>query len=244
MMEKVLIVAGGKGERLRPITNTIAKPMVQVGGKPVLEHNLDLFKKYGFQDFIFALCYLPETIENYFGNGEKFGVKIEYTYENPDKPLGNAGALTLSKDKLNDTFIVTSGDVLRNLDVTTVLKKHKDSKSIVSLVLYKNFKEHPTSMVAFDEKNSVTKFIERPSKEDVKGKFVWTNASFYLLEPKIFDYIGDSEFSDFGYHIFPKLLEAHEKVCAIPKDHYLIDVGTEEKLEQANQDFAKGVIKI
>src|SRR3990172_2732098 len=122
METKVLIVAGGKGERLRPITNTIAKPMVKVGNKPVLEHNLDLFKKYGFKNFIFALCYLPETISDYFGDGKKFGVEIEYTYENPETPLGTAGAITLAKEKIDSTFIVTYGDILRVVDVAEMLK--------------------------------------------------------------------------------------------------------------------------
>lgn len=243
-MTKVLIVAGGKGERLRPITNTIAKPMVKVGDKPVLEHNLNLFKKYGFKDFIFALCYLPETIENYFGSGEKFGVEIEYTYETPDQPLGTAGAITLAKDKINSTFIVTYGDSLRVVDVRKMWKFHKQKKSFATICTYKRFGENPKSMINFDPEGKILEFKERPSVEEINGDFVWANAALYIFEPEIYHYIQEGAAVDFGKDVFPKLLEDGKKVFSFPMEGYFIDIGNKEKLDKANEDFRKGNFSI
>ncbi len=243
-MTKVLIVAGGKGERLRPLTDTIAKPMVTVGGKPVLEHNIDLFKKYGFKNFIIALCYLPETIENYFGTGKQFGVEIEYTYENPETPLGTAGAITLAKDKIDSTFIVTYGDSIRVVDVAEMFKFHKEKGAFVTICTYKRFGENPRSMIKFDDEGRILEFKERPRPEEVIEDFVWANSSLYIFEPEIYHYIKSGEMVDFGKDIFPKLIEDKKHVLAFQMDGYFIDIGTKEKLDQAGVDFAQGLIKI
>src|SRR4030042_6468911 len=189
---KVIIIAGGKGERLRPLTDKIAKPMVKVGPKSVLEHNLDLFKKYGFKDFIFALCYLPETITSYFGDGKKFGVSIDYTFENPEVPLGTAGAITLAREKINDTFIVTYGDSIRVVDVGKMWDFHKEKKAFATICAYKRFGPDPKSMIVFDSSGRIKEFKERPTPEEIKGDFVWANSALYIFEPGIFDYIKES----------------------------------------------------
>src|SRR3989344_1376598 len=110
---KAIIIAGGRGERLRPLTDNIPKPLVEVNGKPILLHTLELLKSHGITEFIIALCYLPERVVSYFGDGSKFGVHITYTYEDQLKPLGNAGAITLSQKYIKETFIVTYADIVR-----------------------------------------------------------------------------------------------------------------------------------
>src|SRR3990167_2612815 len=240
MGSKVIIVAGGKGERLRPLTDTISKPMVTVGGKPVLEHNLELFKKHGFRNFIFALCYLPETISNYFGNGSKFGADIEYTYEDPVKPLGTAGAIGLAKEKINQTFVVTYGDSLRVVDVARMLAFHKEKDAFATICVYKRFGPNPKSMIKFDEEGGILEFKERPSPEEIKEDFVWANGALYILEPEIFSYIKEGEPIDFGKDVFPQLLKDRKKVVAFPMDGYFIDIGNKENLDKANEDFEKG----
>jgi mannose-1-phosphate guanylyltransferase/phosphomannomutase len=134
-MKKItaIIVAGGQGTRLRPLTDTKPKPMVEVAGKPILEHTLNLFKKHGVTDFIFALCYLPQVIIDYFGDGSRFGVSIKYTFEDPNQPLGTAGAILASQGEISSTFIVTYADVLRDLDVKGMINQHLQSGSVATL---------------------------------------------------------------------------------------------------------------
>ena len=244
MNTKVVIIAGGKGERLRPLTNKIAKPMVKVGGKPILEHNLDLFKKYGFKDFIFALCYLPETITSYFVDGKKFGVNIDYTYEDPEKPLGTAGAVTLAKEKINDTFIATYGDSIRVIDVGSMLDYHQEKGAFATICIYKRFGPDPKSMIIFDESGRIKEFKERPKPEELKGNFVWASAAFYIFEPAIFGYIEDGRPVDFGKDVFPALLADKKEIYAFPTEGYFVDIGSWEKLEKANRDFDDGLIAI
>ena len=241
---KVIIVAGGKGERLRPLTEKTAKPMVKVGGKPILEYNLDLFKKYGFKDFIFALCYLPETITFYFGDGKKFGVDIDYTYEDPTQPLGTAGAITLAKDKVSDTFIVTYGDSIRVVDVWKMWNFHKEKGSFATICVYKRFGPDPKSMIIFDSSGRIKEFKERPRPEDIKENFVWANSALYVFETGIFDYIDEGMLVDFGKDVFPRLLSDGKKVLAFPMEGYFVDIGNKEKLGKANEDFKKGLIRI
>ena len=159
-----VIVAGGKGTRLKPITNKIPKPMVKVGDKPILEHILNLFKKQGFTDFVFALCYKPEIITNYFGNGQKFGVNINYTYEKEDQPLGTAGAILPSKKYIKGAFIVTYADILRQLDIKEMIKSGKTIKDSEVLILGITFKENCPDM----RNTKVVDIIEELKDFDVK----------------------------------------------------------------------------
>lgn len=239
MKIKAIIIAGGKGERLRPITERIPKPIIEIDGKPILFHILELLKSHGVKDFVIALCYLPEKIVSYFGDGSKFGVDIKYTYENPLKPLGTAGAITLAKKYIKESFIVTYADIIRELNVTDMIKQHKNTNAFTTLNVYKREGPDPKSMIEFDDTKRILKFIERPTVKDTKGKFVWANGSFYILEPEIFDFIPDSVKSDFGADIFPKLLEEKKALYAYPTKDYFIDIGNLEKLEKAKKTFPK-----
>ena len=234
---QAIIIAGGRGDRLRPITNKIPKPMVEVGGKCILEHTINLLKKNGVTDLILALCYLPETIVDYFGNGEKFGVKIKYTFEDQKNPLGTAGAIRESKNLIKDDFIVTYADILRKLDIEDMIKKHRETNSLATINAYKRYGENPKSMVVFDQNDKISAFRERPTPEDVKGDFVWSNGSFYIFKSNIFDYIGNKGSMDFGKDVFPELISAGEKVYVYRSENYFIDIGTLEKLEKARTTF-------
>src|SRR3989338_5789572 len=186
---KAIIVAGGKGERLRPLTDTLPKPMVEIGGKPLLFHTLNLLKSHDITEFIIALCYLPEKIVSYFGDGSQFGINIKYTYEELLKPLGTAGAITLAKKHIKETFIVTYADIVRELNVTEMIEHHKQTNAFATLNVYKREGPDPKSMIEFDDTKRILKFIERPTVKDTEGKFVWANGSFYILEPEIFDWV-------------------------------------------------------
>ena len=238
---KVIIMAGGRGERLRPLTDTIPKPMIDVNGKPVLEHIVDLFKKFDIKDFIFSLCYLPQVITSYFGDGSKFGIHVDYLIEDPNKPMGTAGGIAIAKKYIKDTFIVTSGDILRKIDVNEIIKFHKRKDSFATLNTYKRFGSDPKSMLVFNKENRIIDFIERPklitNHHSLVTNYVWSNGSFYVFEPEIFDYIPKNKSSDFGKDIFPKLLVDNKKIYAFPTEDYFVDIGNLAKLEIARTTF-------
>lgn len=234
---QAVIVAGGRGERLRPLTENIPKPMVEVKGKPILEHTIDLLRSNGVIDLILALGYLPKVIVDYFGNGEKFGVKIRYTFEDPLKPLGTAGAIRESQKFINNDFVVTYADILRKLDIVDMVKQHKKMGALATINVYKRYGDNPKSMVVFNLDNEITAFKERPVPEEIKENFVWSNGSFYIFTKNVFRYIKNSGSTDFGKDVFPSILMSKEKIYAYKTNDYFIDIGTLEKLEEANKTF-------
>lgn len=234
---KAIIVAGGRGERLKPITDNIPKPMIEVAGKPILLHIIELLKKYGVEEFILALCYLPNVIIDYFGDGRRFGIKISYTFESPSSPLGTAGAISLSRNSINDTFIVTYADILRELDIKKVVDFHKKNKAFATLNIYERQNKRAKSMVIINENNKIVKFIERPNQSKLTKEHIWVNGSFYVLEPEIFDFIPKGKKSDFGADIFPKLLLSKKDLYAYPTTGYFVDIGDMTKLDLARRTF-------
>ncbi len=239
---KAIIAAGGKGERLHPLTDTLPKPMIEVAGKPIIEHIINLFKKNGIADFVITLCYLPEKITDYFGNGRKFGVNIEYIYEKVDFPLGTASNISSAKSLIGSTFIVTYGDILRDLNIADMIKFHKAQNSFTTLNIYKRFGENPKSMITFDQDKKIINFIERPVfpvHKQTSDNFVWANGSFYIFEPGVFDFIPENAFTDFGRDVFPKLLREQKNLYAFSTEGLFIDIGNMEKLEFARKKFAR-----
>jgi len=234
---QAIIVAGGRGERLKPLTNKVPKPMVEVGGKSILEHTINLLKSNGVTDLILALCYLPNVIVNYFGDGKKFGVSIRYTFEEPSKPLGTAGAIKESEKYLKGDFIVTYADILRKLDISEMIKELLFKKSLATINVYRRYGIDPKSMVVFDKNNLITAFKERPSLDEIRGDFVWANGSFYVLNKNVFDYIKDSKSIDFGRDVFPAMIKNEGKIYAFKSDRYFIDIGNLDKLEKARKEF-------
>jgi len=234
---QAIIVAGGRGKRLRPITDTIPKPMVRVAGKPILIHTLDVLRSAGITDYIFALCYLPHVIQDYFGDGSKFGVTIRYIFEDPTHPLGTAGAIKEAEKYVESDVIVTYADIIRELDVKKMIAFHKEQDAFGTLNVYKRFGKDPKSMVLFDKDNTVAQFVERPSAKLLPEDFVWANGSFYIFKKEVFDCIPSGKEYDFGKHVFPELLKENKMLCAFPTDDFFIDIGTKEKLEKAEKHF-------
>lgn len=234
---KAIIVAGGRGERLKPLTDTIPKAMVKVGNKPILEHIVNLLKKHKISEFIFSLCYLPDKIISYFGDGSKFGVKTDYIFEEKNNPLGTAGAILGAEKFINNTFIVVYGDIIRELDIRKMISNHKKSRSIATIAVYKNYASNPKSIIGFDINHRVQRFIERPKAKDKRQKIIWSNASFYVFEPEIFEFIPQNKKSDFGADIFPNLLKKGEKISAFVSKGYFVDIGDPGKLSHARKTF-------
>lgn len=236
---KAIIVAGGRGERLKPLTNKIPKPMIKVNGKPIILHIINLFKKYGISKFVLSLCYLPNIFKEYFGDGSKFGVKINYTFENPNSPLGTAGAILPAKKLINDTFIVTYADILRDLNIKRMVNFHKKNNSFATLNVYSRENKNAKSMVVMDKNKKISQFIERPNKSQLREKYILVNGSFYVLEPGIFNYIPADKKTDFGKDIFPKLLKLNKPLYGFQSEGYFIDIGNLEKLEFARKTFKR-----
>ncbi len=231
-----IIVAGGRGERLRPLTESVPKPMVQVGGKPILLHTIELLKSYGVRDFVLALCYLPEVIKEYFGDGSHFGVSIRYTFEDPLHPLGTAGAIVPAKPFIHSTFIVTYADIIREMDILKMIQFHKENKSTATLHAYNNVSSTFKSTLIFNEDKRLLTFTENESKEQRNDRDIWSNGSLYIFEPGIFKYIHNKKKTDFAKDVFQKMLTEGENISIFQtKDQYFIDIGTIDKLEQAEK---------
>lgn len=234
---KALIVAGGKGERLKPLTNKVPKAMIQIGGRPILEHVINLFKRNGVVDFVLALCYLPESIISYFKDGSKFGVKISYTFEKLNLPLGTAGAILPSKRLISGPFIVTYADILRNLNVKDMIRFHRISKSLATINIYKHKGANFKSSIKFNKDNILTAFDEFENSQDLNKGYKWSNGSLYIFEPEIFKQIPKNRKSDFSKDIFPKLLKLNKKISVYPSSGYFIDIGTIKNKEKFQQDL-------
>jgi D,D-heptose 1,7-bisphosphate phosphatase len=243
---KAVILCAGKGERLKPLTDTIPKPMITINNKPILEYLILLCKKHGFEEIFINTSYLPEKIKEYFGNGEKWGIKITYSYE--PELLGTSGALNNFKEFLNDTFIVIYGDNITDIDLTRMLKFHKKNDALATLALRKKSKEHKAaSFVTVDNKSQLTGIIEKPSDSqfsELCKEFYLSNSGIYILEPNILDYIPEG-FSDFAYDIFPKTIKKGEKLVGFMMDEYYFrEVGKKEKYELAKNELESGKNKL
>jgi mannose-1-phosphate guanylyltransferase/phosphomannomutase len=238
---KAIIIAGGKGERLRPLTDTVPKPMIEVGGKPILERTINLFIEHGVREFIISVCYLPKIIVDYFEDGKRFGVDIQYIYEDENIPLGTAGNIAAAKQFVDTDVIVTYADILRDIDIHKMIGLYKEKDAFGMLNIYKRFGANPKSKVIFDDKKQIMEFIERPGCEDVLDDFVWCNGSFYIFKPEIFDYLPQNARADFGKDIFPMLLNQKKPLFVYQSDGYFIDIGNKEKLEEARRIYSRSL---
>jgi NDP-sugar pyrophosphorylase family protein len=232
MVKKLFILAGGFGTRLRPITYEIPKPLVPVQGKPILTHTIEFFKKFGVTEIIMSIGFLGEKIMDYYGDGSKFGVKIQYITE--DEPAGTAGPLRLIKHLINDEdFFMINGDNLFNLDLNNMIKQHKNTGCIASLALTPV--DDPTSFgVAKLNENKILEFIEKPKIENAPSNLI--NAGVYLFNSKIFNYIPDKTYSKIETEVFPELAKKGELFAYLMQGQWL-PVGTMQEYETAIKDW-------
>src|SRR5271154_5848099 len=174
---KAVIMAGGSGTRVRPLTSALPKPMVPVANKPMAEHIVDLLKKHKFEDIIFTLWYLPDAIRNYFQDGADFGCKIAYSVEE-GKPLGTAGCVKAIQDDLDSTFVVISGDCLTDIDLTDALRFHKEKKSKATIVLKRVENPLEYGVVITDGEHRIKRFVEKPGASEIFSDTV--NTGIYI----------------------------------------------------------------
>ncbi len=230
---KAFILAGGRGTRLKPITDEIPKPLIPVQGKPVLEHGIELMKKHGIKDIVISVGYKGEKIKEYFGDGKNFGVNIVYVEER--KPLGTAGPLKLAQEFLKEAFVMCNADELKNIDLVDMYMFHKENNSLGTIAL--TTVEDPSSYgVAKLKGNQILDFIEKPSREHAPSNLI--NAGLYILEPEVLKYIFE-ETSYMEKDIFPKLAR-EGKLFGYPFEGQWFDTGTLERYEKAIKGW-KGI---
>ncbi|MGO9529041.1 MAG: NDP-sugar synthase [Verrucomicrobiia bacterium] len=237
---KAFILAAGLGTRLRSLGLDVPKVMVPIGGKPLLEHHLELFKRQGIREFIVNLHYLPEKITDYFGDGRKFGVSITYSHE--PELLGTAGAVKkMETDLRGGSFIVFYGDNLVRVDFAPLVEFHRARQAEVTVALFASPEPWTGGVVETDSNGRVLRFVEKPDRKQVSTNLI--SAGILVLEPRVLDVIPAGQFYDFGRDVFPKLLAERRPVYAMEPKAYIQDVGTPERLAKAQRDFEKGALK-
>ena len=230
---KAVILVGGEGTRLQPLTCNIPKAVVPILNRPFLEHLLRYLGKHNIRDIILAMGYLPDPIQSRLGDGTQFGVRVTYLVE--ESPLGTAGAVKNAESLLDGPLIVFNGDTLTHIDLTAMMKRHREIKPKASIALTPV--DNPTiyGIVETDTQGMVKRFVEKPSWDKVTTNMI--NAGIYILEPEVLTHIPTSTLSMFENYLFPLLLEMGEPISSYPSDAYWIDIGTPEKYLKAHHDL-------
>ncbi|HEX3031988.1 MAG TPA: sugar phosphate nucleotidyltransferase, partial [Bacillota bacterium] len=237
---KAVIMAGGRGTRLRPLTCNKPKPMVPLLGKPVMEYAIDLLNEHGITDIAVTLQYLPQAITDYFGNGAPWGVKLFYSEE--DQPLGTAGSVKNAQVFLDDTFVVISGDGLTDIDLSEAISFHKQNNALATLVLTRVESPLEFGVVILDDHGRVCRFLEKPSWGEVFSDTV--NTGIYILEPEIFKYIPPETNFDFSKDVFPLLLKQGGPMFGYVANGYWCDIGSLSQYRQTQFDMLDGAVKV
>jgi len=237
---KAVIMAGGEGSRLRPLTCNRPKPMVPIVNKPVMEHIIELLKKYGIRDIAVTLQYMPEIIKDYFSDGSEFGVNLKYFTE--DVPLGTAGSVKNCEEFLDETFIVISGDALTDINLDKAIEFHKKNSAMVTLVLKKVESPIEYGVVVTDQLGRITRFLEKPSWGEVFSDTV--NTGIYVLAPEVLSYIKKNQRYDFSKDLFPILLNQNKPMFGFVTDDYWCDIGDLEAYVGVQNDILDKKVNI
>ena len=250
---KAMILAAGKGTRVQPITHVIPKPMIPILQKPVMEFLLELLKEHGFTEVMVNVSHLAEEIENYFRDGQRFGVEIAYSFEGSIQDgeligdaLGSAGGLKKIQDFqtfFDDTFVVLCGDALIDLDLTEAVKRHRAKGALASLVTKTVPKDQVSSygVVVSDVDGKIQAFQEKPSVEEALSDTI--NTGIYLFEPEIFEHIPSGTSFDIGADLFPALVKQGAPFYALPMDFEWVDIGKVPDYWQAIRSVLQGEVR-
>lgn len=230
---KALLLAGGRGTRLRPLTDSIPKPMVPIMGRPLLEKTILNLKKSGVDEVIISTCYKSDYIRNHIGNGEKLGIKVNYICE--DLPLGTGGAIKNSEKFFNDTFIILNSDIVSNIPYDRFIKYHKQKHAHVSIAMTEVEDPSQYGVIEFDNDNYIRAFKEKPKKGETDSK--WINAGIYIFEPEILNEIPENRIVSIEKDTYPLLLNKGYKMAAYKYSDYWLDIGTLKKYFQAHIDI-------
>jgi mannose-1-phosphate guanylyltransferase len=250
---KAMILAAGKGTRVQPITYTIPKPLIPILQKPVMEFLLELLRQHGFDQIMVNVSHLANEIENYFRDGQRFGVQIAYSFEGRivdgvlvGEAIGSAGGMRRIQDFspfFDDTFVVLCGDALIDLDLTEAVKWHKAKGSIATVIMKSVPREEVSSygIVVTDEDGRVKAFQEKPAVEEALSTNISTG--IYIFEPEVLKYIPSGQQYDIGSQLFPKLVEMHAPFYGLVMDFEWVDIGKVPDYWQAIRGVLSGEIK-
>jgi Nucleoside-diphosphate-sugar pyrophosphorylase involved in lipopolysaccharide biosynthesis/translation initiation factor 2B, gamma/epsilon subunits (eIF-2Bgamma/eIF-2Bepsilon) len=250
---KAMILAAGKGTRVRPITHTIPKPMIPILQKPVMEFLLELLREHGFTEVMVNVSHLAEEIENYFRDGQRFGVEIAYSFEGRIEDgeligdaLGSAGGLKKIQNFqrfFDDTFVVLCGDALIDLDLTEALRRHREKGALASLITKRVPMDQVSSygVVVTDEDGRVRSFQEKPEVAEAASNMI--NTGIYIFQPEVLDYVPSGVPFDIGSDLFPKLVESGAPFYALPMEFEWVDIGKVPDYWQAIRSVLQGDVR-
>ena len=237
---KALFLAGGRGTRLRPLTDRLPKPMVPVMGKPLLERNLEALKLHGINEIVLSTGYKPEAIERYFGDGEAFGLTIRYVSE--DFPLGTGGAIKNCEQYLDGAFFVFNADILSNINFSEMLRYHKRKKADVTIAVARVDNPSAYGVIGYDEDGYAVFFEEKPVPHEIITNYI--NAGVYIFEPGVLRRIPSGRAVSVEREVFPGLLEKGRKIAVYKGCSYWLDIGTPAKYIQAHRDGFEGKLRL
>ena len=226
-------MAGGEGTRLRPLTSNQPKPMLPMANRPMMEHVVSLLRQHGFEDIVVTVAFMANAIRSYFGNGSEFGVRMVYATE--ETPLGTAGSVRNARQELDERFVVISGDVLTDIDLTALVDHHQSKGAFATIALKAVDNPLEFGIVITREDGSIERFLEKPTWGQVFSDTI--NTGIYVLEPEIFDFIADNRPVDFSEEVFPAVLESGKPIFGYVAGGYWEDVGTIDAYHRAHQDI-------
>ena len=227
---KAVILAGGLGTRLRPYTKSLPKPMLPLGGKPILEYEIEWVRKNGIKEIVLCVSYLRNKIEDYFGDGEKFGVKIEYAISK--KPLATAGQLKTAEKFIDDTFVCLYGDSIYNFSLRNMIKHHKKSRANVTMSLFDYRFNLKYGVIDTKKSGQVTAWNEKPEFS------VKINIGCYVMEPEVLKLIPKNK--EYGMDdVIRKVLSRKKKVSSVTSKNGFIDIGDKDTYEKTNEEYSK-----
>ncbi len=233
-------MAGGEGTRLRPLTSNQPKPMLPMANRPMMEHVVLLLRQHGFTEIVVTVAFMANTVRSYFGDGSELGVRMVYATE--ETPLGTAGSVLNARDELDERFLVISGDVLTDIDLTAVVAFHEAKGALATLALHSVADPLEFGIVITREDGSVERFLEKPTWGQVFSDTI--NTGIYVLEPEIFDFIPNEGASDFSSDVFPAVLAAGRPIFGCVSEGYWEDVGTTEAYLKAHNDILDRKVRV
>lgn len=236
---KVVIMAGGKGTRIASIAQDVPKPMILIQNKPILQYEIESLREQGFTEFIITISYLGQIIKNYFDDGKRFGVHIEYYFE--EEPLGTAGALFRIRDKLTEDFLLINADSIFDIDFKRFVKFHKDQGGLVTLFTHPNSHPYDSGLLVVDQDNYVLNWM---SKEETRPKYYrnLVNAGIHIVNPCVLDQKISTKKVDLDRQLL-KPLCGEKKMVSYRSPEYVRDMGTPERYYMVCDDFKRGIIK-
>lgn len=235
---KAVVMAGGSGSRLRPMTVGRPKPMLPLVNQGVLGHILDLLRTHKITDVIVTLQYMATTIEDFFGDGSTYGTRLRYVVE--EIPLGTAGSVANARQYLDDTFLVISGDAVTNFNLQEIIDFHKAKRSVATLALYPVAEPLDYGVIVTDAEGRITRFLEKPSWGEVASDTA--NTGIYVLEPEVFNLIPPGQPYDWGTQVFPRMLEAGMPMYGYVAPGYWCDIGNFSEYRRATADALRGKV--